>query len=136
MANIVDIQDTEDGPRNSWFKVDVTLDTSDVTNFAIWDPKLHYVEPPPMTPTNSCTIQEIQYAIQNGLSVQLLWDAPVPRSIVHLEGRGKFPVDTGSGWPNDAGPGTSGKMLLSTQGWTTGSTLAATLYIWVIKTVI
>src|SRR5208282_2910888 len=83
MSNLVSIQVTEDGARNSCFKVDVTLDSGDMTNYVIWDPLAMYIDY--LSPTNSCAIDEIQYAVQNGISVGLYWDAPNPVPIVHLE---------------------------------------------------
>ena len=133
MANLIEVQDIIDGPRNGVFKVDMLLDSSDITGFVIWDPAQHYIDPPPMTATNSCAIYEIQYAVQDGLALDMQWDALVPKSITHLEGRGKFPLDALSGLPNNA-LGATGKVLLSSQGWTTGSKLAATLVVHVIKT--
>ena|SRR5208282_1442214 len=176
MSNMVNIQVTEDGARNSCFKVDVTLDSGDMTNYVIWDPLAMYIDY--LSPTNSCAIDEIQYAVQNGISVGLYWDAPNPVPIVHLEGRGKFPLDWAGGIPNNASisspqsgiggvsgggeggslasglPGAnmnlspalfasggmvgsvSGKILLSTFGWTPGQVLSASMFMQVHKTVI
>jgi hypothetical protein len=131
MANVVAIQVTEDGPRNSCFKVDISLDTSNLSATTIWDPAAQYIDP--LAVTNSCAIDEIQYAVQDGLSVDLLWDATTPKSIVHLEGRGKFPMDWAGGIPNNAGAGRTGKIVITTAGWASG-VLAAALFIQVHKT--
>jgi hypothetical protein len=133
MANVVDIQTIMDGPRNAVIKVDMTLDTSNLSGQVLYDPSAGYIDP--ISATTTVRIDEIQYAVQDGLVVQLLWDASVPKTIVHLDGRGKFPLDTLSGIPNNAGAGKTGKLLCSTSGWATSAILSATMIISLVKTV-
>ncbi len=103
MSNQIQIQLTADGPKNSCFKVDLSLDSGDLDYEVIWDPLALYRDV--WAPTNSCAIDEIQYAVSNPLSIGLFWDAQTPVPIVHLEGRGKFPLDWAGGIPNNAGVG-------------------------------
>src|SRR5271157_5799139 len=154
MANQFKVFVSEDGPKNTCFKVDVSLDSGDLDYEVIWDP--YSLARDAICPTNACSIDEIQFAVQDGLVVGLFWDAPTPSVIVHLDGRGKFPVDWAGGLPNDTGqvgainPNSglagvpqggnisnppagnlltnSGRMLLSTFGWIPGQVMNASLF--------
>lgn len=139
MANVVSVQLTEDGPKNVVLKVDMSLDTSNLTGQLIYDPSAHYQDP--WSPINSVAIDEIQYAVASApggntvpFSVQLLWDATTAVSIVHLEGRGKFPMDWAGGIPNNAGAGRTGKIICNTYGWQSTNIMYATLFMQLHKT--
>ncbi len=122
MANVTAVQILEDGSRNTIAKVDMTLDTSDLANTVVIDPAVQYQDK--LWKATKYRIDRIDFVVEDGLAVDLLWDATTPVSIVRLIGRGKYPVgEMYGGLQNNAGAGVTGKILMATQGWTTGAIL-------------
>ena len=119
MANSVSNQILIDGPKNFVMKVTGYLDTSNLTQAVLVDPStLNY-------PPGRLSLEEIVFAVQDGLEVNLLWDATVPVQLETLIGRGKKDkMYRYAGVWNNAGAGVTGKILYSTLGWTTGNILS------------
>jgi len=123
MSNVVAIQTTVDGPRNVVAKLDIDADTSDVSSTLVLDPAALSAT---MPPTNQLSIWEIQYAVQDGWYVSLFWDASTQKRIIDLTGRGTFLIGTPfGGLQNNAGAGKTGKINVTTTGWTTGTMVAS-----------
>lgn len=130
MANAITVETLVDGPRNVVVKVVAVADTSDFSNEVIIDVSALSATIPP---TDMVRIDEIQYSVQDGWYVVLLWDATTKKRIVNLNGRGIFPVGPNyGGLQNDAGVGRTGDVLLSTTGYTS-LTMVATLIIHAVK---
>ena len=129
MANSVGIQTTVDGPRNVIVKCTIYADTSDVSSTTLLDPATLSATQPP---TNQLRIDEVQYSVQDGWYVNLLWDASSAVHIVDLAGRGFFDLKAFGGWINNAGAGKTGKILVSTTGYSSG-TMVATFTLHAIK---
>ena len=130
--NNINIQKLEDGARNHIVKIAAVLDQGDISPAAaltVFDPALNYIDQ--AAPTDSAAIDEVEFTIQDGIDVFLWWDAPVPVLVMPLTGRSKMI------WNqiyNNAGPGTSGKLLLSTVGASPGQVFAFTVEITLHKT--
>ena len=124
MANATSVQVLIDGPRNTVIKYEGVLDTSDVSYVVILDPATSS----PMFPENgrkasTFRLMEVQFIIEDGLAVNLFWDATTPRRIEQLVGRGKGCYDDFGGLKNNAtgDAGYTGKVGVSTQGWSAGT---------------
>jgi hypothetical protein len=129
MANYFDSQILEDGEHNVIAKVILLADTGNYTNQVVLDPSLLY---PTFPPSDRLAIAEIQYSVQDGWVVELFWDAPTPKRIVDLTGRGMFPVGPNyGGLQNDASSPT-GIITLSTIRWS-APTKVATIIIHATK---
>lgn len=119
MANELDIQKLLDGDRNLQIKVVGVIDSANFTDETIVDIS---TLTPTRPPTTEVSVAEIQYSIQDGITVYLYWEAAANKLICPLAGRGMFPI-----LPdlvpliNDAMSGKTGNVLLSTLGWTTGT---------------
>jgi hypothetical protein len=130
MANALNVQVEEDGPRNAIIKVDLENDTSDTAETVIVDPATLDATFPI---TNQLRTDEIQYSIQDGWYVTLLWKATTSKVMVTLSGRGMFPVGPNyGGLQNNAGAGKTGQISLKTTGYTSG-TMVATLILHLVK---
>lgn len=115
MANTITTQILLDGPRNLVFRVNGYLDTSNIAQTVLVDPStLNY-------PPGRLSLDGVEFIVQDGLEVNLLWDATAPVQFDTLIGRGKREKmrQFGGIW-NNAGAGVTGKILYSTTGWTAG----------------
>lgn len=123
MANYFDVQILEDGTDNVVAKIVLVNDTSDSSQVLVLDPSALFQG---ILPTDRLSVSEIQYAVQDGWVVSLYWDATTPKVIVELAGRGEFYTGLNyGGLQDDAGAGATGKITLSTLGWS--GTKVATL---------
>lgn len=123
MANSVGIQTTVDGPRNVITKVVIYADTADVTTTTVLDPATLSAT---MPPTNQLRIDEVQYSVQDGWYVSLFWDATTPGHITDLAGRGTFLIGSPfGGWQNNTTTGKTGKITMTTTGWSSGTMVAS-----------
>ena len=121
MANDLQTQVILDGPRNVVIKVTGVLDTSDLANTVIADPAtLTGIDNTGTLKAAKLRLKEIGFAVEDGLTVNLLWDATTPLLMTTWNGRGDRCYDDFGGLPNNAGVGVNGKVLLNTEGWTAG----------------
>lgn len=122
MANSVNTQTILDGPRNCVIKVEGILDTSDLAAQTLVDPAtLSAMQPATGEKAATVAIQRITFEVEDGLEVRLAWDATTPTRIAQLTGRGTAKYGHFEGLTNNAGAGITGKVLISTEGWTTGA---------------
>ncbi len=128
MANYYECQILEDGWRNVVAKVVIIADTANLSGSVVLDPATLFQTDPP---SDRLAIEEIQYSILDGWSVELYWDAPSPKHIVDLAGRGMFPVGPNYGGLQNNAISPTGKITLSTLGWS--GTKVATIIIHCIK---
>lgn len=115
MANQVEIQIINDGPRNATVKVTGILDTSDLASTTIVDVANFAFDP------QTFRLDHIDYSISDGIEVQLLWDATVDTPILVLAGRGRMSFCDFGGITNNSGAGRTGNINLLTEGWTAGT---------------
>jgi len=124
MANSVQIQTLVDSERNLVVKLVGILDTSNVSLATLIDPAL--VAAVNATGLNSqqptkVAIKKVTYDIEDGLAVNLYWDATADVPIWRFVGRG-FVMGEHIGFlQNNAGAGVTGKVLYDTDGYSSGS---------------
>ena len=128
MANSVNTQIIQDGPRNVVIKVEGILDTANLASQVLVDPAaLAGMDNTGAVKAKGLILDRIQFAIEDGLECRLAWDATAPTWIVELTGRGTEKYDRFGGLPNNSGAGRTGKILLSTEGWAAAKILSFTL---------
>lgn len=66
-------------------------------------------------------IDRILYTVEEGLDVRLEWDATAPVYIIDLVKAGHQELYKFGGYQNNACTGKTGRILLATEGWTTGT---------------
>jgi len=115
MANVVSTQILEDGERNAVVKITGVLDTSNVSATTIVDPASYSPVP------TQFRIDQIDYSMSDALQIRLFWDATADVDILPISGRGTMNFKNFGGLSNNAGAGKTGKIQLSTNGWTSGT---------------
>jgi hypothetical protein len=136
MANVTSIQTLIDSERNVVIKLDGFLDTSDVSSTTLLDPAtLVSVNATGLNSQKASTlaISKVIYDVEDGLAVDLYWDATTPVSIWHFTGRGKIDARHFGNLQNTKASGYTGKILYDTQGWSAGAKLSFTLIVECIK---
>jgi hypothetical protein len=133
MANSYTLQTLEDGPRNVVIKIDGVLDTSDLSSTLVVDPSLLSDYDINGVKASQLRINRIVYDVEDLLDVQLYWDASTPVRIWNLVGRGKVDAWRYGGISNNAGAGKTGKITMTTQGWSIGAVLSFTIILELVK---
>lgn len=136
MANVTSIQVLENGGRNYVVKVSGILDTSDVGITDLIDTTAASFKPSNLgnevVPT-TVAIREVEFTIEDSLTVNLYWDATADQLALSLVGRGELEFDPPMN--NNAGAGKTGKLQYSTQGWVASAVLSFNVLLKCIKTV-
>ena len=132
MANSTTIQTLVDGPRNTILKFDGLLDTSDQGSTIIVDPATLSDYNINGVKATKLRINKINFDVEDGLDVELFWDASSPVRIGNFVGRGKVDAWRYGGIVNNATSPT-GKITLQTQGWSTGAILSYTIVLELVK---
>ena len=135
MANSVQIQTLVDSERNLVVKLVGLLDTSNVSLATLIDPAL--VAAVNASGLNSqqptkVAIKKVTYDVEDGLAVNLYWDATADVPIWRFVGRGFVMAEHIGFLQNNAGAGVTGKVLYDTDGYSSGS-LSFSLLIECIK---
>jgi len=123
MANSVQTQILEDGDRNVVVKLIGILDTSNVSLATLLDPAtLASVNTSGLNSQKAATlaIKKVTFDIEDGLAVNLYWDATTDVPIWRFTGRSKVNADFVGFLQNNAGSGVTGKILYDTDGYTSG----------------
>jgi len=128
MANSVNTQVLQDGPRNVVIKVEGILDTSDLGSTVIADPAAFGG----MDNTGSIKalgfiVDRVQFSVEDTLECRLAWDATAPTRMLELTGRSTEKFERFGGLTNNSGAGRTGKILLSTEGWAAAKVLSFSL---------
>ena len=135
MANSVQIQTLVDSERNLVVKLVGILDTSNVSLATLIDPAtIAAVNASGLSsqqPTK-VAIKKVTYTVEDGLAVNLYWDATTDVPIWRFVGRGKVMGEQIGFLQNNAGAGITGKVLYDTDGYSSGS-LSFSLLIECIK---
>ena len=125
MTNSVTTQILTDGPRNVTVKCEGVLDSSDLANTTVLDPAVLFgIDNTGLVKALHLQIKEIMFNIEDLLEVRLFWDATTPKRIEALTGRGTFNYDRVGRLTDNSGPGSTGKILVATEGWSTGKILS------------
>ena len=133
MANSTTIQILEDGAAHTVIKLEGVLDTSDVSSTVVVDPAAQSS----VDPTGSNYLKATKYKldkiihnIEDGLAVNLFWDATTPVRIEELTGRAKVDYRDFGGLQNNAGAtGFTGKVIYTTEGWSGIKSFSVILYL-------
>lgn len=121
MANVTSIQILEDGDRNVVAKLVGILDTSDVSKTTLLDPAtLTSVNASGLNSQKATTlaIKKVTFDIEDGLAVNLYWDADVDVPIWRFTGRAMANAEFVGYLQNNAGTGKTGKIMYDTDGYT------------------
>lgn len=132
MANSTTIQTLVDGPRNVILKLDGLLDTSDQGSTIIVDPATLSDYNINGVKATKLRINKINFDVEDGLDVELFWDAGTPIRIGNFVGRGKVDAWRYGGIVNNATSPT-GKITLQTQSWSIGTILSYTIVLELVK---
>lgn len=132
MANAVVVKTELDGSGVTILSVTGVLDTSDVAYSTLIDAAdLEPMDPVLKNLASGLGVSRIEFDVEDGLIVNLFFDAsPTPELIKPLTGRGKFEYHR-FGWQSCKNAGKTGKISISTQGFTAGGTFTfgMTLYL-------
>ena len=128
MANSVNYQTIQDGPRNVVVKIEGILDTSDLASTVAVDPStLAGMDNTGLVKALDLIVDRIQFSVEDTLEVRLAWDATTPVRMVELQGRGTEKYERFGGLYNNSGAGRTGKILISTEGWAAAKILSFTI---------
>ena len=132
MANSLVVKTELDGPGITILSVTGLLDTSDISSTTLIDAaNLEPMDPILKNLAAGLGVSRIEFDIEDGLIVNLYFEAsPTSELIKPLTGRGKFEMHR-FGWQRCLNAGKTGKILISTQGFTAGGTFTfgITLYL-------
>lgn len=106
-----------EGPRNVNAQFEGFIEGRDLEPMVLLDPT-NMMPDGTLKPTQ-LRIDRVEYMIADGITVRLLWDAPEPKRILDLRGRGRIDRRDVSGINNDA-EGKTGKIIAVTLGYTEG----------------
>jgi len=132
MANSTTTQITIDGPRNVVVKLQGLLDTSDVSSTVVLDPALLSNIDNDLK-ASQLRINRIMYDVEDLLTVNLFWDATTPVAIWNLMGRGTIKTRDIGGIINNSGAGKTGKITMTTQGWSASAILSYSVILECVK---
>ena len=120
MANVLDIQISEEGPRNAVVKLTGVLDTgniSEVPAIAVQD----FINNDQNLNLTGFRVDLIEYSIGPGIEVLLEWDGVQPQQIFPLAGRGRIgSLQYGGFVPDATRVGYNGNINLKTRNFTPG----------------
>lgn len=119
MANNVVITVLEDGPRWREIKVAATLDTSDLAGTVIADPASGNFDPIGVN-QNQFAISKGQWSVPNPMNALLYWEGTPNSLAMAMYDAQEFSYWQFGDLQNDAASKT-GRLLLSTNGWTAGT---------------
>lgn len=135
MANSTTTQILLDGPRNVVVKFEGVLDTSDLALVTVLDPAtLCGIDNTGTVKALHLNIQDVQFVVEDKLSVNLFWDATTDVRIEEFTGRGHAKYAWLGGLVDNSGAGSTGKILATTEGAAVGQILSFSLVIRCIKT--
>lgn len=121
MANDVELQIIESGPRNAVVKLTGVLDTSNITEKAVDITKFMTNEGRDSGILNGFRVDLIEYSISAGIEILLAWESNTPQQITPLAGRGRISATNYGGFiPDNTRTGYTGNITLSTNDFITG----------------
>ena len=121
MANSIDYQVTEEGPRNAVVKLTGYLDTSNVSELPAI-PLSVFVNNDTRMNLVGLRVDLLEWAISSGIEVQLSWNSSNPQQMFPLSGRGRINSTNYGGFiPDRTRGGYTGDINLVTTGYPAGS---------------
>jgi hypothetical protein len=122
VANVIAITVVNDGPRNTQVELQCAINTADQPQTLLIDPAvLQGMDNTGALKAATFRVNKVLYSIQDGISVQFLWNATAPVQFLDIAGRGKLDFEEFAGLKNPLATGANGQILFSTQGWTSGT---------------
>jgi hypothetical protein len=133
MANSIDYQVTEEGPRNAIIKLTGILDTSDVSEIPAV-PLSMFVNNDKRMNLVGLRVDLIEWSISAGLEVNLAWNGATPQQIFPLAGRGRINSTNYGGFiPNMIRAGYTGDINLTTDNYVNGTAANFSIVLELIK---
>ena len=121
MANSIDYQLTEEGPRNAIVKLTGFLDTTDVSEHPAIPLNLFQNNDTRMKLVG-LRVDLIEWAISSGIEVNMSWNSATPQQMFPLSGRGRINSTNYGGFiPDRTRAGFTGDINLDTTGYQPGS---------------
>ena len=122
MANSIDYQLTEEGPRNAVVKLTGYLDTTNVSETPAIDITQLFHNNDTRMVLVGLRVDLIEWSISTGLEVNLAWQSSNPQQIYLLAGRGRINSTNYGGFiPDMTRPQYNGDINLTTVGYTPGT---------------
>jgi hypothetical protein len=114
-TQILPFQILNDGYRNTTLKITGFVNAGDITNYTVLDPSLLSQIDAQGTLAKTVRIKRINFDIQDGIQVDLIWDGATPTLLWECTGRGEIKAGPFGGITDNATTPT-GKILLTTIG--------------------
>lgn len=133
MANSLDIQITQEGPRNLIAKLTGILDSSDIQE----TPAIELLDC--LSNDQNLTligfrVDLIEWSMSQGMEVQLAWNGTIPQQIFPLAGRGRISSTNYGGFiPDRTRAGYDGSINLYTNGYSAGTVQNFTIILELVK---
>ena len=133
MANLIERQIVQEGPRNAIVKVAMVLDTIDVNLVSFIKPSDFSNNDVRMTLTGF-RVDEVIYSLGQVIDVALSWNGSVPQLILPLARSGKVDAWADGGFvPDKTRDGYDGSINIKTTGYPAGTVQNLSLLIRLIK---
>ena len=121
MANSLDAQFAEEGPRNAVVKLTGVLDTSNIAENPAIELRDFLTNENERHKLVGLRVDLLEYSIGPGIEVILEWDSNQPEQIFPLSGRGRISATNYGGFaPDMTRPGYSGSINLRTRNFIPG----------------
>jgi hypothetical protein len=133
MSNKLEIQITQEGPRNAIVKLTGIIDTSDIVE----SPAISLVDC--LNNDVNLTlagfrVDLIEWSMSAGMEIQLAWNGTIPQQIFPLAGRGRINSTNYGGFiPDTTRPGYDGSINLYSNGYAAGTVQNFTIILELIK---
>jgi hypothetical protein len=114
-TQILPLQILNDGYRNTTLKIAGWVNAADITNYTVLDPSLLTQIDAQGTLAKVVRVKRINFDIQDGIQVDLIWDGATPQLLWECAGRGEIKAGPFGGITDNATTPT-GKILLTTIG--------------------
>ena len=114
-TQILPFQILNDGYRNATLKISGYVNAADITNYTVLDPSALSQIDAQGTLAKTVRVKRINFDIQDGIQVDLIWDGATPTSLWECTGRGEIKAGPFGGITDNATTPT-GKILLTTIG--------------------
>ena len=133
MANVLDRQITEEGPRNAVVKLTGVLDSSD----ALEAPAISlgdFTNNDQNLILKGFRIDLIEWSMSQPMEVQISWDSLNPQQVFPLAGRGRISATNYGGFlPDESRAGYTGNISLTTNGYIPGTVQNFTIILELVK---
>ena len=114
-TQILPFQILNDGYRNTTLKISGYVNAADITGYTVLDPSTLSQIDAQGTLAKTVRVKRINFDIQDGIQVDLIWDGATPTNLWECTGRGEIKAGPFGGITDNATTPT-GKILLTTIG--------------------